>query len=123
MGYAEEEDELHVQDQVGRVGKLVEGSRCWTEYGVISGDRRVEAEKVAEDEAEDRRADPKHDHQLCPVDEDLADFKDFDLPPLDVQQEESESEEEETLADIPKHQTVNQWECENHEGRRVRLRV
>src|SRR2546428_7848023 len=106
---------------MGGVRNRVKGCRRLAEYRVVSWNRRVEAEKVAEDESEDCRADPKHDYQLSAVDEDLADFEDFDLPPLEVQQEESEGEEEETLADIPKHQTVNQWECENHEGRRVRL--
>jgi len=84
VGYAEEENELHVQDQIGRVRNLVEGSRRWAEYRVVSWNRRVKAEKVAEDKPEDRRADPKHDHQLSAVDEDLADFKDFDLLLLDI---------------------------------------
>ena len=84
MGYAEEENELHVKDQVSRVRNLVKGSRRRAEYGVITGNRRVKAEKVAEDEAEDCSADPKHDHQLSTVDEDLAYLEDLDLPPLDV---------------------------------------
>src|SRR6266550_4226091 len=118
VGYSEEQNKLHVDKQITDVGWIVKRTSDGAEYGAC-----FKSEEISKYEPKNCHAYSKHDHELGAVNEDLADFEDFDLPPLEVEEEESEGKEEETLANIPKHQTVNQWECENHEGRRVRLRV
>src|SRR5690349_11125555 len=110
MGYAEEEYELHVENEIRRVWNLVEGSRRRTEYGMVSRNGGVEAKKVAEDESEDGRADSKHYHKFSAVDEYLTYLEDLDLLPFDVKEEEAEGEEEQSFADVSEHQAVDQWE-------------
>src|SRR5207249_2760888 len=82
----EEQDEYHVDDEVrgarryvrtGREGSS-SGGEEWRNPKDLAG---LEAEYVSKDEAEDGDADSQHQHQLCAVDEYLADLEDLGLLP------------------------------------------
>src|SRR5207247_6498188 len=124
----EEQDEYHVDDEVRGAGRNVrtgrEGSSSggeeWRNPKDLGG---LEAEYVSKDEAEDGDADSQHQHQLCAVDEYLADLEDLGLIPLQLEQEQADGYEEESFTNIAEHQSVDEWKREDHEGKGIRLAV